>query len=163
MLEYSRLGRKSQIEEIDSNKVIESILKDLDCAINNSKCKVIFAKLPTIKGYKTEFRLILQNLISNALKFKTPNKECIVKIEAENLNDFWQFSVIDNGIGIEEKYQEKIFTIFQRLHTEEQFEGSGIGLAHCKKIADLHEGKIWVESKVNEGSIFYFTISKNLN
>lgn len=103
-------------------------------------------------------RLLFQNLISNGIKFSKKNISAVITISAELKNNVWEFSINDNGIGIAEEHQNKIFAIFQRLHLKEEYEGTGIGLAHCQKIVGLHEGEIWVESKPNLGSTFYFTI-----
>src|SRR5690606_7152132 len=117
--------------------------------------------MPVILGYRTELRLLLQNLISNAIKFHKPDARPHVKVWAKNVQDKWQFAVQDNGIGIEPQYLDRIFLIFQRLHNRDAYKGSGIGLAHCKRIAALHHGDIWVTSEPGKGSTFYFTINTN--
>ena len=104
---------------------------------------------------------LFQNLIGNAIKFKG-EKSPQIKISAQELEDHWLFSVCDNGIGIDPQYQKQIFSIFKRLHTRKEYDGTGIGLSICKKIVERHNGKIWVESKFGEGATFYFTISKNM-
>lgn len=103
---------------------------------------------------------LFQNLISNAIKYQKPDSIPEVWIQGIDRGNFWEFIVKDNGIGIEEEYLTKIFIIFQRLHQKEQYSGSGIGLAICKKIAEIHGGKIWVESLYGNGSEFHFTIKK---
>jgi len=115
--------------------------------------------MPVINVY-SDIRTLFQNLISNAIKFRKSDAACIVKIKAESNAQEWTFSIADNGIGIEHIYQEKIFTIFQKLHSRREYPGSGIGLAHCMKIVELHGGKIWVESEPDKGSTFYFTIPR---
>lgn len=158
LLDYSRLGRTKDLKEFNCNELVNEVLLDLQTLINNTNTTITVNELPVIKGYPTEMKLLFQNLISNSIKFKKENVDPAISITAQQENGFWKFSVQDNGIGIEEKYKERIFVIFQRLHTRSKFEGSGIGLAHCKKIVELHDGNIWVESTPGEGSTFYFTI-----
>ncbi|ELR71150.1 two-component sensor histidine kinase [Fulvivirga imtechensis AK7] len=160
LLEYSRLGHKKEITTIDCNKLIEEVQFDLSQKINILNARVIADKLPKLNGHETELRLLFQNLISNALKFHRVDVIPQIKVAAKEENGLWKFSFSDNGIGIAENHQKKIFNIFQRLHTRKEYEGTGIGLAHCQKIIDLHGGKIWVESQVNNGSTFHFTIPK---
>ena len=117
-----------------------------------------YSPLPVINGYATELKQLFQNLITNAIKFRKKETPPAINISVQKNEGYWEFAFKDNGIGIEEKYNEKIFLIFQRLHTRTEYEGSGIGLSHCKKIVELHKGKIWVESKPGEGSTFYFTL-----
>jgi light-regulated signal transduction histidine kinase (bacteriophytochrome) len=114
-------------------------------------------------AFPTELKLLFQNLIGNAIKYRKANIAPVIQIAAERVHTGWEFTISDNGIGIEEKYKDKIFMIFQRLHTRNKYEGNGIGLAHCKKIAELHEGKIWVESTIGVGSKFYFYIPDKIN
>jgi light-regulated signal transduction histidine kinase (bacteriophytochrome) len=114
--------------------------------------------LPVISGYATELKQLFQNLITNAIKFRKKETLPEIYISVHKNENYWQFAFKDNGIGIEEKYNEKIFAIFQRLHTRTEYEGSGIGLSHCKKIVELHKGRIWVNSTPGEGSTFYFTL-----
>jgi len=105
--------------------------------------------------------MLFQHLINNAIKFRQPETPPIIRISINEKNDWWQFAVKDNGIGIEQTYLNKIFGMYQRLFPREKYTGNGIGLSHCKKIVNLHGGTIWVESKPNYGSTFYFTIKKN--
>ena len=102
------------------------------------------------------------NLIVNAIKFRHPNRPPEIKVTSMLDNGHWKFSVSDNGIGMEHQFLDRIFIIFQRLHTRDQYEGSGIGLAHCKKIVELHEGRIWADSEPGKGTRFHFTISNEL-
>ncbi|MFZ4523785.1 MAG: sensor histidine kinase, partial [Bacteroidales bacterium] len=160
LFEYSMLGKESVKTLIDCNNTVNTVLSDLEDSVNESKAKVSVQKLPTINGYETEMRLLFQNLITNAIKYQKKDIIPEINISAESRGKEWLFSIMDNGIGIEEKYNEKIFIIFQRLHNRSDFEGTGIGLAHCKKIVEMHGGKIWVESTPGAGSTFLFTISK---
>jgi light-regulated signal transduction histidine kinase (bacteriophytochrome) len=114
--------------------------------------------LPTLQVYPLEFKQLFKNLIVNAIKFRKPDVPLSIDISAECVNNQWNFVVRDNGIGIAERNKEKIFVIFQRLHDRHEYEGTGIGLAYCKKIVEMHNGNIWVESTPGEGSAFHFTI-----
>jgi PAS domain S-box-containing protein len=160
LLDYSRLGRVRVLEPIDCNQVIQQVLSDLTMAVQESHAVISVDKLPVISGYATEIKQLFQNLISNSLKFRKPGEPPVISISVMPKEEHWQFKVTDNGIGIDEKYWERIFIIFQRLHTKNEYDGTGIGLAHCKKITELHNGKIWVDSVAGEGSTFYFTIKK---
>jgi light-regulated signal transduction histidine kinase (bacteriophytochrome) len=114
-------------------------------------------KLPLIKGNKTQILQLFQNLIGNAFKYKS-EKAPVVDISYTEENNYYRFEIKDNGIGIDPKFFQKIFVIFQRLHKREEYTGTGIGLAICKKIVEKHGGKIWVTSEPDQGSTFYFTI-----
>jgi light-regulated signal transduction histidine kinase (bacteriophytochrome) len=158
LFDYSLLGKESVKTTIDCNKILETVLQDLDDSIKKNNARIIVQKLPIIKGYETELRLLFQNLVSNAIKYQIQGNVPEINISAEKHNNELLFQVSDNGIGIDEKYREKIFIIFQRLHNRNEYEGTGIGLAHCKKIIELHGGRIWVESTPGVGSVFKFTI-----
>ena len=158
LLDHSRIGRSSEFEEIDCNQLVKAVLDDLSMAISQEKANVHVAFLPTIKGQRTELQLLFQNLIGNSIKFRNAEIPPEISISAIRKTDAWQFSVQDNGIGINPAYIDKIFQLFQRLHGRKQYEGTGIGLAHCKKIVKLHQGEIWVDSLPGRGSTFHFTI-----
>jgi PAS domain S-box-containing protein len=160
LLDYSRLGKLRILEQIDCNLVVQNVLSDLTMAIQESHAVVEVDPLPVIEGYLTEIKQLFQNLLSNSLKFRKPGEPPVIKVSVTAHEDHWLFSVTDNGIGIDEKYWTRIFIIFQRLHTKTEYEGTGIGLAHCKKIAELHNGKIWLDSTPGKGSTFYFTIKR---
>ena len=115
--------------------------------------------MPVIRANKMQITQLFQNLVSNALKYNTSS---VPEIEAgcEDTGDFWKFFVKDNGIGIEQKFFDKVFIIFQRLHNKNKFSGTGIGLAICKKIVEKHGGTIWIDSTPGNGSTFFFTIKK---
>ncbi|MEP7142080.1 MAG: two-component regulator propeller domain-containing protein [Ferruginibacter sp.] len=163
LLDYSRIGTKVELKKIDCNIVLKNLLADLMAAIQDSKAVIQYNVLPVINGYPTEIKLLFQNLVVNAMKFRKKDISPQIKISAREIDGNWEFAVADNGIGIENKYSERIFDIFQRLHTRKEYEGSGIGLSHCKKIVELHKGKIWLESELGKGSTFYFTIPQNKN
>ena len=162
LLDYSRIGREKETRSVDCNKLLQDVLADMAKTIGESGAKIKVGELPTLRAYQTELKLLFQNLISNSIKFHSPGQVPEVEIGASRLNNQYQFYVRDNGIGIDPQSQERIFIIFQRLHTRTQYEGSGIGLAHVKKIAELHGGQIRVESSPGQGATFYFTISTEL-
>jgi PAS domain S-box-containing protein len=162
LLHYSRIGRNSAIELVDCNILITNVLDDLKGAISGCNAQFKVEQLPTIRCYPTEFRLLFQNLLSNAIKFRKSDITPYIHISAILTKGYWKFSVKDNGIGIDPKNHEKIFIIFRQLNKPSEYSGSGIGLAHCKKIVEMHNGKIWVESDKNKGSCFYFTIPEIL-
>jgi PAS domain S-box-containing protein len=161
LLDYGRLGRNTEISEIDTSEIVKEVCADFSTLIRETGSRIETSNLPVIKGFKTEFRLLLQNLIGNAIKFRQKGVAPEVQIYAEQKDGIWKFTVKDNGIGIEPKYLDRIFLIFQRLHSRRDFDGNGIGLAHSKRIAELHHGRIWVTSKPGQGSCFYFTINTN--
>ncbi|MEQ8680083.1 MAG: PAS domain S-box protein, partial [Cyclobacteriaceae bacterium] len=158
LLDYSRLSAKKELEETDFNEVLEESISDLNSLIKAKKAKIEVTELPRLKAYPLEIKLLFQNLIANAIKFSKNGSHPKVSISARPIENGWQFEVRDNGIGIEEKDQEKIFLMFHRIHGRTEYEGTGIGLAHCKKIVELHDGKIWVDSVPGEFSTFHFTI-----
>lgn len=157
LLDYSKLGKHHEMTKVDCNELVEAIQRDLTSTISKSKATFAVGELPEITGFKTELRLLFQNLISNAIKFCAEDTPPHIIITAEKGTN-WTFSIQDNGIGIAKGNQEKIFTIFQRLHSKNDYEGTGIGLAQCKKIINLHGGEIWINSKQDLGSTFCFSI-----
>ena len=163
LLDYSRIGYKGKVEKIDCNVVLESVIADLGYKIEKAKAVIHSEKLPIIEGFNLELRLLFQNLITNAIKFRKKTESPEINISFVEKKLHWQFSISDNGIGIGEEFQNKIFVIFQRLHNREEYEGTGIGLSHCKKIVELHGGEIWVTSEKDQGSTFSFTIPKEIN
>lgn len=162
LLEYARIGKGAvRIADIDVKKEIKHVLVNLSKAIEDRKAQVTYDTLPVIKGIPVQFTSLLQNLISNGLKYQAEDTVPQVHVAAEEEGAFWKFSVKDNGIGMEQAHAAKIFEPFVRLHTWQQYKGTGIGLAVCKKIVENHGGKIWVESEPGKGSVFYFTILKS--
>ncbi|MES2284674.1 MAG: PAS domain S-box protein [Bacteroidota bacterium] len=160
LLEFSRVGKNISFTDVDCNKILKEVIADLDISIKESNAKITSATLPVLQGNETELKRLFQNLISNAIKFRKKNVSPEITITVEQKEKEYLFAIRDNGIGIEEKHINKLFIIFQRLHSVEEYPGTGIGLATCKKIVTLHKGKIWVESKLGEGSTFYFTLPK---
>jgi two-component system CheB/CheR fusion protein len=158
LLDYSRLGRDKELTRVDCNNLVATIQGDLGVSIAETDTTLEVGNLPQVQGYETELRLLFQNLIENAIKFRKNGNAPHIKVSAQQEDGYWKFAVQDNGIGIAEQHQERIFQIFQRLHPRDQYEGTGIGLSHSQKIVELHGGSIWVESQLNQGSTFYFTI-----
>jgi PAS domain S-box-containing protein len=158
LLEYSRIqvGSKSKTS-FSVNTVLDDVFANLDAVIKETNAEITFDQLPIVIADKDQLIQLFQNLIQNAIKFrgKQRPKIHIGCRKEENLN---LFSVQDNGIGINPQYSDRIFAIFQRLHTQDEYSGSGIGLAICKRIVEQHGGKIWVESQESKGSTFFFTI-----
>jgi len=159
MLDYSRIGSDKKLLQLDCNKEVSYVLNDMDASITDSNAKIYVTQLPSVSAY-FEIKLLFQNLISNAIKFRQKDTPPVITISASDYDTEWLFAVKDNGIGIEQKFHSRIFSIFQKLHAEHEYSGTGIGLAHCKKIVEMHRGKIWVMSKPGQGSTFYFTIPK---
>lgn len=161
LLEYSRVGRNPSTKgEIDTNDLLFEAVRLNKAAIEESKAFIDWENLPVINGSYTTLLQVFQNLIGNALKYQVQGTPPTINIIGEETATHWKFAVTDNGIGIENKYFEKIFIVFQRLHNKDEFSGTGIGLAICKKIVEHHRGQIWVESQYGKGSTFCFTIAK---
>ncbi|MFK7907799.1 MAG: PAS domain S-box protein [Chitinophagales bacterium] len=160
LLKYATIGKYSQPESIDLNELIQNIFTDFLPTITNNNASIEADPLPTIKGHQTELRSLFQNLISNAIKYQNPDIPLHISIQATCQNNQWQFTVSDNGIGIAPEYHEQVFIIYKRLNNGHQHERStGIGLAHCKKVVELHGGKIWVTSQINAGTNIHFTLT----
>lgn len=158
LLEYSRVGRSQKPFVLtDCNLVFEDVCANLQWAIRKNKAIVSRADLPMVVADSSQLLQLFQNLIGNAIKYRGGDRPR-VHVSVSRQEDSWLFSVEDNGIGIAEQYQESIFQIFQRLHTQKKCSGTGIGLAICKKIVDRHGGRIWVQSAPNRGAIFYFCL-----
>lgn len=161
LLEYSRVGKfDQQIEAIDLNTLIEEVITFNETFIKESNAVIKWDILPTISNRKTPLQMVFQNLIGNALKYHNPEVAPEITIVHKDLGSQWLFSIKDNGIGIDPLFKDKIFIIFQRLHAKNEYSGTGIGLAICKKIIETQGGKIWLESEEGQGSTFYFTVSK---
>lgn len=162
ILEFTRIGKKVALSSIDTNQILEQVIHGLSAQIQANNATVIFNSLPGFIGYKSYIAQLFQNLISNGIKFAHADRAPIIKISAEELEDKIKFSVSDNGIGIDATNHQLIFNMFKRVQSRENYKGYGIGLAHCKRIVELHDGEIQVESSKGEGSTFHFTISKGL-
>jgi PAS domain S-box-containing protein len=159
LLEYSRISaRGKKPEQTDSKAALDLAIAHLLTSIKESSAEITTEPLPPIHIDPVQLVQLFQNLIGNAIKFRSEKRPPEIHISASHQDSAWQFAVTDNGIGIEPQYVERIFLIFQRLHTRQKYPGTGIGLAICKKIIERHGGKIWVESKPGNGSTFYFTV-----
>ncbi|WP_327175876.1 ATP-binding protein [Streptomyces sp. NBC_01335] len=171
LLTFSRVGRlHTDDQEVDLAGLVRRTVGDLDVAVQQTGATVTHDELPVVHGQPTQLGLVLQNLISNAIKFRTADTAPAVHIaarrvpnpgregSAESRRPFWEISVTDNGIGIAPEYAERVFVIFQRLHTRESYEGNGIGLALCKKIVEHHGGSITVDTTRTSGTRFVFTL-----
>jgi light-regulated signal transduction histidine kinase (bacteriophytochrome) len=158
LLAYSRVGtRGAPLQPIDCQKVLDRTLDSLQVAIAETDAQVTYHSLPTVTADAIQLGQLFQNLIGNAIKFQADRRP-EVHVSVQEREGDHLFAVRDNGIGIEPEYVERIFAIFQRLHTRDEYPGTGIGLAVCKRIVERHGGHIWVESQPGEGSAFYFTL-----
>jgi len=159
LLDFGRLGKNKKLTLTNCGEVVTNVVADLNGLIKKNHASITIADpLPTLYGYETEMRQLFQNLINNAVKFAKKDVNPQITIGCKKIKGFYEFYVADNGIGIEPKYFNHIFHIFQRLNKNEDYEGYGIGLANCRKITEMHGGQIWVESEPDKGSIFKFTI-----
>jgi PAS domain S-box-containing protein len=159
LLLYARTTRlEAPAESTDANQAIQTAIENLKAAVAESGATIEFEPLPILRVHPTQIEQLFQNLISNAIKYRRPDIAPLVRIRSKRLNAQWEFSVSDNGIGIEAEYKEQIFGLFKRLHTGDSYSGTGIGLALCQRIVERYNGRIWVESKPGEGSTFCFTL-----
>ncbi|MEH0157177.1 PAS domain S-box protein [Limibacter armeniacum] len=163
LLQFSRVSTgEEDIREVDLNKTVRVALDNLHSSIEETGTMVYCDLLPVLQMNETMVLQVFQNIISNAIKYRHKDRTPDIRVTCKELSRVWQFCIQDNGIGIEAKHLDRIFVIFQRLHTHEEFTGTGIGLAICKKIIDKYGGRIWVESEYGKGSKFCFTIPKHL-
>lgn len=164
ILTYSSIDSDTQLlEAIDGNVLLADIQNIMSEALQTHGGTITYDDLPILQGNKTQLYQLFQNLINNAMKYRDVNTVPEVHIAASDLDSHWQFSIIDNGIGIEQRHLGKIFDVFQRLHRRNKYAGTGVGLSICKKVVERHGGKLWVESELNVGSTFHFTILKPSN
>jgi PAS domain S-box-containing protein len=158
LLNYSRVGRQDRdFEAVECDRIFAQVLTNLQVAISTNNAAISSAPLPRVYGNPSQLTQLFQNLIGNAIKFRSQEPPRI-EINVRSIEGWWLFSVRDNGIGIENEYLDRIFVIFQRLHGKTEYPGTGIGLAVCKKIVERHGGNLWVESQPDRGSTFYFTL-----
>jgi signal transduction histidine kinase len=158
LLAFSRIGtRQRPLEPVDSGTIVDRALSYLKFLVEKSGAVVTRGILPTVLADEVQLTQLFQNLIDNAIKFRS-DRPLEIHVSARQDGDQWEFTVRDNGIGIESQYSERIFQVFQRLHGPDEYSGTGIGLAISKKIVERHGGRIWVESELGKGSTFFFTI-----
>jgi PAS domain S-box-containing protein len=162
LMEYARIGKNEIPTILNCEQIVNEVILDLNVKITQYNAIVDVKYLPQLNGFKTDIRLLFQNLISNAIKFSKENATPTITISCNENSNEYVFCVEDNGIGIDKNNIEQIFIIFKQLNNRENYTGYGIGLAHCKKIIELHGGEIWVESVLGKGSQFKFSIPKNL-
>jgi PAS domain S-box-containing protein len=161
LLAYSRVGtRGRELRPVQAQIVLDKALVNLRAAVEQSGAAITHDPLPEVNADEVQLAQLLQNLVANAIKFRKKEEPPRIHVGVEDAGGEWRFSVADNGIGIEPQYFERIFMVFQRLHTRDEYPGTGIGLAICKKVIERHRGRIWVESALGKGSKFTFTLSK---
>ena len=163
VLNFSRVGREEiRYETVDCTRVVGDVLEEFGSVLAERGAKVTVGALPVIQTSPTLIRLLFQNLIGNALKFHDGSRTPEVRIDARKAErdgrPMWEFCILDNGIGIDPKFHEKVFAVFQRIHRKEEYSGTGIGLSTCKKFVELCGGAIWYESTLGEGTAFFFAL-----
>ena len=159
LLLYSRVGKNDKsLQIVDCNLVLQKALSNLQLLIQENNATIIIHSLPHIVGDESQLIQLFQNLIDNAITYRSES-DPLIEINAVGERQQWLFSVKDNGIGIDPKYNRRIFEVFQRLHPKDKYSGTGVGLAICKKIVERHGGKIWIESQLSMGSIFWLTLN----
>ncbi|HKJ79149.1 MAG TPA: ATP-binding protein, partial [Prolixibacteraceae bacterium] len=162
LLDFSRVStRGEKFVKTDTNEALQNTLNTLSRRIKEKGAQINVGKLPVIKADSGQIERLFTNLIGNALKFSKTDEKPVIEIDVKRKKGKWLFSIKDNGIGIDEKFQEKVFVIFQRLHGSSQYKGTGIGLAICKRIVQRHGGDLWFESEEGKGTTFFFTLKKH--
>ncbi len=159
LLDYSRVHTKGdEFKKVDLNDSFEEARLNLQAAIEESCANIIVANLPTVQGDAGQLMRLFQNLIGNAIKYRRPDVPPEVNVSVEHAGNEWRIAIADNGIGIDPSQRGRLFAVFQRLHNSDAYEGTGIGLAICKRIVERHNGRIWIESSESGGSVFIFTL-----
>ncbi len=159
LLEYSRVGRAAvEATEVRLGDLLDEVLQNLATSLAETGARVTCGDLPTVAGDAQQLLQVMQNLVANAEKFRRSGTSPKIHVSAERAGDLWVVSVADDGIGIEPEYFERVFVIFQRLHTRAEYPGTGIGLSICKKVVERHGGRIWVESAPGAGTTFRFSV-----
>jgi signal transduction histidine kinase len=159
LLQLSRIETRGRpFEHVEAGEVLADALRTIDAGITEAGGRIEAGPLPRVFGDPVQLEQVFTNLIGNAVKYRRFGVPLVIRVSAEKHGPFWEFAIADNGIGIEAEYFDRIFEMFQRLHTQDEFSGTGIGLAVVKKIVERHGGRIWVESTPGEGSTFFFTL-----
>jgi light-regulated signal transduction histidine kinase (bacteriophytochrome) len=157
---YSRIGTGNLVtEQIEVSELVDGVVRSLGTAIEEANAEVTVGDLPRVVGNRAELEQVFTNLLSNAVKFVSGENQPQIRISASPSEPGWQFSIADNGIGIDPRHADRIFEMFKRLHGPADYPGSGMGLALCRKVIERHGGSLWVESGSGDGSVFYFTIA----
>lgn len=161
LLLLSRVSR-SEVErvKVPLQEVLSTVIRDFEIAITSTSAELVIGPMPTVKGWPDRLSVVFQNLIGNALKYRRSDVPPRIEIRAVDQGAEWKFSVSDNGIGFEQKYAEKIFEVFKRLHVQDRYGGTGVGLAIVRRVVERHGGRIWAEGQPNGGSTFHFTLPK---
>jgi light-regulated signal transduction histidine kinase (bacteriophytochrome) len=146
---------------VDANATLTIVLESLAGSIAESGARIDSGPLPVVPMHAAHLQQLFQNLIGNAIKYRSPERKPEIHVAAESQSDGWTIAVIDNGIGIAPEYKEKVFGLFKRLHSNEEYSGTGIGLAICQRIVAQYDGRIWVDSEPGQGSAFRFTIPRS--
>jgi signal transduction histidine kinase len=159
LLDYSRVNTRGQaFQPVNTNDLVDHVIQNLYSQVQESNAVIMTDSLPVVEVDPGQLEMVFQNLIGNAIKFRKNGIAPHIHISAEKTGDTWKFAIKDNGIGIDPAFHDRIFVIFQRLHTRDKYPGTGVGLAIVKRIIERHGGKIWVESEAESGSTFYFTL-----
>jgi len=160
LLAYTQVTRLDAppLEVVDANETVSDVIENLRGAIAESGAVITFDRLPSVRVHSTHMRQLFQNLVGNAIKYRSEDRAPVIQITAERQGRHWLFAVRDNGIGIQPEFKEQIFGLFSRLHNSDRYSGTGIGLAICQRIVERYHGRIWVESEPGSGSEFRFTL-----
>jgi light-regulated signal transduction histidine kinase (bacteriophytochrome) len=162
LLEFSRIGRTELIlTKIDMNEMLADVKEHIMLDNKGRNIKWILGGLPAVNADRVHLKLVLQNLLSNAVKYTGGKEEAVIEVNAEENGHEYIFSIKDNGAGFDDEFKENLFGVFKRLHTQDEFEGIGIGLATVKRIIQRHKGKVWAKGCIDKGAEFYFTLPKN--
>jgi hypothetical protein len=159
LLAFSRVGRSSTpFVDVNLDEVLDSALENLSGSLAEAGAEIVREPLPTVPGDPALLTQLFQNLIGNSLKFRAPSSSVVITVTAARRGGFWELRCADNGIGIDPQYGDRIFIIFQRLHGKDEYSGTGIGLALCKRIVEHHGGTIWLDNTYSEGAAFRCTL-----